>query len=244
MIIFLTRPVCAAISWTVLAEVVRRHGRDGDLRIIETPTGGDPGDRLTLVRVGPAHGSGNPPLQELGSISLEKGMLKGSATTGEGLELVEAWLQHGNASEVVALAEQEFGLPPRAAKAPTNRWTFGPRALAALLGSQLERETYLEARMCPSAPCVGNSAVIARPAGVPAIAARPLGGANYAALEKAAPYWALEGGADRKPIGMFRSDGFLSSAKRPDRVHDLFRIYREKRSLPDVVGAAIGILEL
>lgn len=241
MIIFLTRPLRAAIGWTVLAEVVRRHACGGDLRIIEKPVAGEAHQALALLRA-VASSDGKPGADnELGAIDLEAGVLRGVGGTGEGVELLDAWVQSEAPAEVVALAEAELGLPPVAAKGPRDRWAFGPRALAALLGFQLKRETFLDARMCvidpagaADGPGFHDFSPIAAAAGEGG-ASRPGGAASC---------WSLHAGPARELKGVFRADGFLSSAERPEQVHDLFQTYRRRRSLGDVIGQAVGILGL
>lgn len=238
------RPLSAAISWTILAEVIRRHGHAGNLRVIEMHPGGGMYDLLVLARANATTGEIYNPFSEVGSINLYGGTIRGIPGSSKGVGILNAWMGCDDPKNVVTVAEREMGFPPSSGLAKSNRWTFGPRVFAALLGSQMAQRDYLDARMSFLDTSGYGGGIDAALEPFTAICAIDRQGVPDDRTERAALCWSLLAGSEGKLVGIFRMDGLLSPVGHPDQVHDLFAAYRKSRSLSEVVALAVKILGL
>lgn len=238
------RPIAAAISWTIFAEIIRRHGPHGDLRVIEMHPGGGMYDLLTLCRVNRKSGGIYDHFEELASINLLSGILRASSSDADEADIFDNWLRREDPADVVTLAERVLGFAPVTGLAASNRWTFGPRLFASLLGSQMARRDYLDARMCSADTSGYGGGIVPHLADYSAIADFTGKDVPDDRTERAALCWLLTVGPERKVAGVFRMDGRLSSAAEPELVHDLFNAYRKSRSLSDVTSLGLKLLGL
>ena len=238
------RPIAAAVSWTFLAEIIRRHGSRGDLRVIEMHPGGGMYDLLTLCRVDPDNGRiyDNPEI--IGSVNLLNGKLRTFGPDPDEAEIIDEWLTREDPADAVALAERRLGFAPVTGLAASNRWTFGPRLFAFLLGAQVTRRDYLDARMCFEDTSGYGGGIDPRLDAFSAIAGLPGKGVSEDRTDRAALCWLLTVGPERNVAGVFRMDGRLSTVAEPELVHDLFGAYRKNRSLSEVMGLCLKLLGL
>jgi hypothetical protein len=238
------RPIAAAICWTILAEILRRHGAGGDLRVIEMHPGGGMYDLLSIFRVDPKRGRIYHNSALVGTINLANGKLRGVGEDAGEIDIVEAWLKQEDPADVVALAERELGMAPSSSSAVSNRWTFGPRIFASLLGSQMTRREYLDGRMCFIDTSGYGGGIDPRLDAFSAIADTKGNGVPDEREDRAALCWLLLAGPKRDVAGVLRMDGLLSTADEPELVHNLFASYRKNRSLPEVTSLCLELLSL
>ena len=138
----------SAVAWTILAEVIRRHGESRNLHLLETRPGGGQIDCLTLLGLeagsDDVYGGGT----QLGSADLNVGNGKlrvfhrfespndavAAKDTQQDLDVVSVYLGASDPAEVIDRTCHLLGLSPQPDKpGPTTRGILTVRLLAKML---------------------------------------------------------------------------------------------------------------
>jgi len=139
----------AAIAWTIITEVVRNHGGNSDLRIIEMHPGGGQYYIYQIVRVRGADGGiYDPSSVPVGDFNLLSGTVSGCGINSDtSVPWLREWFENPDPKMAVDIAVQTLDLPVVIHLPSTNRRIFGFRLMSALLGSRITKSDYLFPRM-------------------------------------------------------------------------------------------------
>lgn len=238
------RPVAAAIAWTIIAEIVRHHGSRSDFRVLELHPGGGLYDLLTIFRVSgaSAHFYEDEAAHEIAGFNLLGTLARKLGGANPRLAWLSLWLQEANPKLTAEAVLQHLALPMLPKRLPTNRRIFGCRLMAALLGSRMLEQDFIDARMGyldTSGYGAGVQTELRNFTGLYKGRSESPGKGD---MSDAADCWLLWSGLERKLIGAVRMDGFLSSAGAPDVAHDLFSLYEGKRKMSTIVAKAHELL--
>lgn len=236
-------PVSAAIAWTIIAEVIRQHGGDGDLRVVEAHPSGGQSHLLSIFRTGNENGSAyDSSSVKIGDFNLLSGRMRGHLPeSDEDVEWLRIWLEKPDADLVVDVAVQTLGLPVAVTAPPMIRRIFGPCLLAALLGARLLHHDYLHAHMAYEDTSGHSGGVRQELQQFSALVSHER---IEAAIAEAADCWLLFAGWQSALVGAVRMDGWISSAAAPDQAHDLFAALRDSGSMEMTLIEAKRILRV
>lgn len=244
---FNIRPnIRGAIAWTIIAEIVRHHGSESNLRVIKMFPGGGHSEILSLFRVrGPESSAYDKTAVCLGDFNLGSGKMTGYLPRGDSdVDWFDLWFLDPDPARVVEISLQTMGLDVVRKLPPTNRRIFGCRLLAGLLSQTAFRRDYLDAKMAfadTSGYGGGVSESLSSFTGlVPERDARR----GEVDIASASDCWLLHSGWENKLVGAIRMDGYISSISDPTRAHDLFGEFRQGLSIIGVVGEAQRILAI
>ena len=236
----------AAIAWTVIAEIVRRHGANADLRIIEMHPGGGQYDILRLLRVTGSSGLiFDTTSKTIADFNLGSGEFSSPALPGDDrYPWLSHWITNPDPAAAVEAMLPSMGLAPVRGLPSTNRLIFGFRLVAGLLISQMSGKHFVQAKNAffdTSGEGGGRSELLLQFEKLyQDRSERPKSIDN----DEVYHCWLLHQGVDEHLIGCVRMDGLVSAYSSPEIAHDLFPIYRESRKMSSVIAAAAQILNL
>ena len=240
------KPVKAAIAWVVISEIVRRHGRNADLRLMEMHPGGGQYDLLRLLRVSGGHGlMYGEPSHVLADFNLDSGKFS-SPTIDSSFRYpwLERWLASPNPDDAIDDMLPMMGLGVMTDWPPTDRVVFGFRLVAAILASQMTSRYYLAARngFIDTSGEGGGVSRALRNFGQ--IYDHREGGHSSMEYDAAAKCWLLYQGPENRLVGCVKMDGMIASVAEPRGGHDLYPLYSGTKKMNSVTSAALEILAI
>ena len=240
------RPIKAAIAWTIISEIVRRHGRNADLRLMAMHPGGGQYDLLRLLRVNGRHGLiYGDPTKVLADFNIGSGQFS-SPDMEASLRYpwLERWMESRDPDDAIDEMLPLMGLDIMTDWPPTDRVVFGFRLVATILASQMTSRYFLEARngFLDTSGDGGGVSRALRDFGQ--VYERRESDHSSAEYDAAAKCWLLYQGLENRLIGCVRMDGMISSVTEPHRGHDLYPLYSGTKKMNAVASAAFEILAI
>lgn len=233
----------SAISWAIVAEIIRRHGDRQSLQVLQTQPGGGQYDCLSFYRLRDCNtgvfARGNT--IALGDLNRHSGNFRTwIGPWQESYPWLNEWLTASDPSTVVDRICELTNLSPVKQVPATSRQTFAIGLIAALVGVRSSQRNYLDATMgyedssgiagCGFTKSLHEFTALFR------------GETQQAGMSQAAACWMLYNGDERQLLGAVRTDGFICSASDCQKPHDLFQTYRRKGSMEPVLFEALAIL--
>lgn len=235
----------SAISWAIVAEIIRRHGDSQSLRVLQTHPGGGQYDCLSLYRLrdcdADIYAPGNA--TELGALNRQSGNFRAwVGPSKHSYPWLAEWLTAPDPTTVVDRICDLLGLAPVSKVPETSRQTFGIRLISAFTGARMMQLDYLDASMgYVDSSGIAGSGHDKSLGDFTALFAGETGRWETGASQ-AAKCWLLFKGNQQKLVGVLRSDGRLSAAADCQRAHDLYQAYLAKRQMEPVLFEALALL--
>lgn len=233
----------SALSWAIVAEIIRRHGDRETLRVLQTHPGGGQYDCLSFYRLrdctAGVYAPGNA--IALGDVNRQSGNFRTwIGPWQDSYPWLDEWLTAIDPSAVVDRICELTDLSPIKQVPVTSRQTFGIRLISALVGVRALQRDYLDVRMgYIDSSGIGGSGTDKLLREFTALLSDETG---QAGMGQAAACWMVYKGDEKQLLGVVRTDGFISSASDCRQAHDLYHSYRVKRQIEPVLFEALALL--